>query len=68
MKLTINGSPREYDGPPELKSLLEALEIRHDRRGVAVAVNGEVIPRRDHGEVRLSEEDRIEVIEAVQGG
>lgn len=68
MKLVVNGSPREYDGPPELKSFLDALEIRQDRRGLAVAVNDSVVPRGEYNRLRLKDGDRVEIIEAVQGG
>lgn len=36
--------------------------------GVAVAVNGEVVRRADWPAVRLSDDDRVEVVAAVQGG
>lgn len=36
--------------------------------GVAVAVNGEVVPRSDWSERALRPGDRIEVVGAVQGG
>jgi sulfur carrier protein len=68
MKLVVNGSPHEYDGSPELRSFLDALEIRQDRRGLAVAVNEMVIPRGEYDRVLLKDGDRVEIIEAVQGG
>jgi sulfur carrier protein len=68
MKLVINGSPREYEGPPRLADLLERLEIRRDRRGLAVAVNESVVRRERYDATPLRDGDRIEVIEAVQGG
>ena len=37
-------------------------------RGVAVAVNGEVVPRSVWGTTSLCEDDRVEVITASQGG
>jgi sulfur carrier protein len=38
------------------------------RRGVAVAVDGEVVPRSGWEETRLAEGQRVEVVEAIQGG
>ena len=37
-------------------------------RGVAVAVDGEVVPRGEWEAVPLSEGRRVEVLQAVQGG
>ena len=37
-------------------------------RGVAVAVNGEVVPRSMWAETRLDPGDRIEILNAVGGG
>lgn len=37
-------------------------------RGVAVAVDREVVPRSDWGRVRVSEGARIEVVTAAAGG
>jgi sulfur carrier protein len=51
--------------------ILELLE-RHGHatssRGVAVAVNGEVVPRLDWSGYQLSEGDEVELLVAVQGG
>ena len=38
------------------------------RRGVAVAVNEEVVPRSLWADAALSPEDRVEVLRAAQGG
>jgi thiamine biosynthesis protein ThiS len=38
------------------------------RRGVAVACNDRVVRRGDYDRQRLSEGDRVEIIEAVAGG
>ena len=39
-----------------------------DRGIVAAAVDGEVVPRREWTETRLEDGQRIEVVQAVQGG
>ncbi|MBD3335080.1 MAG: sulfur carrier protein ThiS [Candidatus Eisenbacteria bacterium] len=68
MRLIVNGTPHDYDGPRPLSAFLESLGIRSDGRGVAVALNDSVVPRRDYAGVQLKDGDRIEIIEAVQGG
>jgi sulfur carrier protein len=37
-------------------------------KGVAAAVNGEVVPRRAWSATALAERDEVEVVTAVQGG
>jgi sulfur carrier protein len=39
-----------------------------DARGVAVAVDGEVVPRAQWGSFALAQDARIEVLTAMQGG
>jgi sulfur carrier protein len=39
-----------------------------DERGVAVAVDGEVVPRTDWGSFALGADARVEVLRAMQGG
>ena len=38
------------------------------QRGVAVAVNREIVPRSRWGQALLSDGDRVEILEAAQGG
>jgi len=47
-------------------NLLQELDV--PARGVAVAINGEVVRRAEHANRVLKEGDRVEVIRAVQGG
>jgi sulfur carrier protein len=46
--------------------LLVALSI--NPRQVAVAVNGEVVPRDTWAEARVSDGDEVEIVRAVGGG
>lgn len=64
--VTVNGEQRNIPDPCTVEQLLSLLEVG-DRR-VAVAVNGEVVPRSTHATAALREGDRIEVLEAVGGG
>jgi sulfur carrier protein len=53
------------------RTVVEALELLHlapDARGVAVAVNGEVVPRAGWGTFAIPEGARVEVLTAMQGG
>ena len=66
VSLTVNGKPRELERETSLPQLLRLLDI--DVRLVAVAVNGEVIPRRQHGGIVLRDGDEIEIVRMVGGG
>jgi sulfur carrier protein len=63
----LNDRPHELASPATLKGLLGGLGIA-DRRGVAAAVNGEVVPRPSWDSRELAENDRVLVIRATQGG
>lgn len=52
----------------ELLDLLAGHDIGPGTRGVAVAVNGEIVPRDRWREQRLAPGDQIDIVGAVQGG
>ena len=66
ISLTVNGKPRTLEGETPLPQLLRSLSV--DARRVAVAVNGEVIPKDHHPGVLLREGDEVEIVRMVGGG
>ncbi|KAA0124265.1 sulfur carrier protein [Methylobacterium sp. UNC378MF] len=70
MKLVINGEPRDCAAETvETVFRLEAEESGIESpQGVAIALNGRVLRRRDWGETPVAEGDRIEIVRAMQGG
>jgi sulfur carrier protein len=66
--ITLNG--RESDVAPgdTVAAVLAHLELAPDARGVAVAVDGEVVPRASWESFTLADEARVEVLTAMQGG
>ena len=64
--VTVNGKQREIEGEVDLSALLQILEI--DARTVAVARNGEVVPRDQHASVTVREGDSVEIVRMVGGG
>ncbi|MEV6601232.1 sulfur carrier protein ThiS [Actinoplanes sp. NPDC051346] len=66
MKITVNGAGRTIDMDSTVELLVAT--VTEARRGVAVAVNGEVVPRSAWSDARLSDGDRVEVLTAAQGG
>ena len=63
----VNGEPQERDGAT-IAELLADLGVEARARGVAVAVDGEVIPRAEWGARRVNEGERVEALSAMQGG
>jgi sulfur carrier protein len=66
MRVTINGTARGIPGEATVADLVT--ELTPHRRGVAVAVNGEVVPRAGWDGAPLRDGDRVEILTAAQGG
>jgi thiamine biosynthesis protein ThiS len=64
--LTVNGKRRELKAETDLTSFLKELQI--DARAVAVAHNGEIVPRDRYATVQLREGDILEIVRMVGGG
>jgi sulfur carrier protein len=68
MKVLLNGSEAELADGATVQVAVEALELPAAGRGVAVAVDAEVVPRAEWRTHELNEGARIEVLRAIQGG
>ena len=68
MTITLNGNPTKVAENITIKELLNQTEGIEDRKGVAVAVNDDVVPRAEWETRKIEEGARVEVIQAVQGG
>jgi sulfur carrier protein len=66
MKVVVNGKPQELEDGATVETVLSTLDV--PARGVAVAVDAEVVPRGEWREHELSEGARVEVLRAIQGG
>ena len=51
-----------------IAELLAEQAVEMGQRGIAVALNGSVVPRSAWGETALSPGDSIEIVRAMQGG
>ena len=65
--IRINGESEPL-AAATIAALLEDKEIGADARGVAVALNGTVVPRQAWGDTRLNAGDDVEIVRARQGG
>jgi sulfur carrier protein len=68
MKVLLNGETAELAEGATVASALQALDLPGAGRGVAVAVDAEVVPRGEWDATRLHEGARVEILRAIQGG
>jgi sulfur carrier protein len=68
MNVLLNGESCELRDGATASDAVEASGAPPEGRGVAVAVDGEVVPRGEWSATRLSDGQRVEVLQAVQGG
>jgi sulfur carrier protein len=68
VSVTINGEERRLSAPATVASLIASLQNAPEGRGVAVAVEGEVVPRAQWPSTKLHDGAKVEVVVAVQGG
>lgn len=68
MKIKLND--KEYqiaESDRVLGGLLKAKDLYHDR-GIAVAINDEILPKSDWEQYEVQDNDNILIITATQGG
>jgi sulfur carrier protein len=65
--ILVNDQPREIGAQVTLLQLLADQGLA-ERKGIAAAVNGEVVPRSAWRARALAEGDRVLIIRATQGG
>ena len=68
MNVVLNGRERSLEEGATVEDALAAAGQEGARFGVAVAVNGEVVPRGAWAATKLEIGDRVEVLIAAQGG
>ena len=66
MQVTVNGEAAELADDATVADLVEARAGGHDR--VAVARNGDVVPRSGWARTRLAPGDAVEVLAPTAGG
>ncbi|MFN2617261.1 MAG: sulfur carrier protein ThiS [Thermoleophilaceae bacterium] len=66
--VTLNGRLRELPRNATVEAAVREAGAPEAGRGVAVAVDGEVVPRAAWHHTRLREGQQVEVLRAVQGG
>jgi sulfur carrier protein len=68
MRVVLNGAETELDDGATIQSALAVLDLPAAGRGVAVAVDAEVVPRGRWTDHELHDGARVEILRAIQGG
>jgi sulfur carrier protein len=68
VNVTVNGEAREVVPGATVASVVEMLDVAPGARGIAVALDGEVVSRGRWAETQLSEGSLVEVVAAIGGG
>ena len=66
MRLVVNGEERSVEGVADVAGLVRTLGL--DARKVAVELNLEIVPRSTYAARRLTDGDRLEIVQFVGGG
>jgi sulfur carrier protein len=64
----LNGETTELAEGATVRTAVDALDLPAAARGVAVAVDAEVVPRGQWAQTLLHEGARVEILRAIQGG
>jgi sulfur carrier protein len=68
MRVVLNGAEAELHDGATVRTAVDALDLPAAGRGVAVAVDAELVPRTEWDTHELDDGARIEVLRAIQGG
>ena len=67
MTVLVNENPREVSDASDLRYLMHEIGIEK-QKGVAVAVNGAIVPPATWPDTKLHANDQVLVVQATQGG
>ncbi len=68
MNVTVNGEARRLPAGATVASVIELLDVAPGARGVAIAVDGEVVSRPAWPDTELRDGSLIEIVAAIGGG
>ena len=68
MKVLLNGTEAELADGATVQAAIDSLDLPAAGRGVAVAVDLEVVPRTQWETHKLDDGARVEILRAIQGG
>ena len=67
-RVCVNGEPRTLGAGATVADVVRSLDLAPDARGIAVALDGEVVPRGEWAATTVADGARVEVLGAIGGG
>ena len=67
IEIRINGNIERIEDDSTLASYLQSLGLQN-RKAIAIALNGEVVPRELFPQTKISVGDSLEIVRAIGGG
>lgn len=67
MEITLNGKITDVDDDITIADCLHSLSLSN-RTALAVALNGEVVPKSNYTTLTLKQGDTLEIVNAIGGG
>ena len=67
MNIYVNNKLQELPGQANINVMLDQLNIT-SQKGIAIAINNNVVPGAEWNTYVLNEEDKVTLIRATQGG
>ncbi len=64
--IILNGDNKQLDSGTSIAQLLETLDLSEKR--LAVEINQQIIARSDFSNFTLSDQDKVEIVQAIGGG
>jgi thiazole synthase len=66
LRVTINGEERRLKAPVTVQALLAELGLEATK--IAVERNREIVPRSRYGDMKVTDGDRLEIVQFIGGG
>lgn len=66
MRITVNGESRMMDRETSIADVLN--QMGYAQTSVAVALNGDFVPRSVYGNTQIRDGDTLEIVAPMQGG
>lgn len=66
MQLLLNGKNTDYDGPANLKALVQSLSLNTE--AIVVELNESIAKREQYADQLLQDGDKVEIVHFVGGG
>lgn len=66
MNITLNGQSKTLANSDTVGTLI--IELGYENKRIAVELNGDIVPKSQHGSTPIKEGDIIEIVVAVGGG